>query len=207
MRAYDCFLIFIIVTFYSCGKPKNTYQYIENDEVKSALSFKNGSYFIFVDSVNNNIDSGVVEGQYSVIKNVEGQPSNYYLQGMGYDLNFYPGHISFYSTGSPETQSIVYMNYNKDSIELVPIAVLVLPFIQDQYIHNSILENCHSIYHFDSLKVRNNIYENVYKYSNELSGYKFDTYYSPEFGLIKYSIGFGVISHIWELDRFNILPK
>ena len=179
-------IILVIVLFASCKKePK--YYYFKDQRIRDALNIKQGSYFIYKDSVNGELDTAIITrySNYFVTKHDNGDNQFEYI-AIGQE-NYMTDKYSFGATALPVAYDHINASIGFDSPQ---VEMLELPFVKGKtYIpYNGVVV----IYvnYYPSFTLNNNFYEDVYEVTTSYTKeqFHFHSYFSLKSGLIKYTI-------------------
>lgn len=207
-----------ILSFFSCKRDGDKYYYINNEEVKKSVSFKEGSYFIYKDSVNGDIDSIWISESNHFQYDVNGSTRMAYVLS----IERYEYHL----TNKDSKHGIVQVwacndnGCNDYHIRGYPICnptpktepIFYATDLQvNQIMYSSrgytIFQN-----YYDSLLLNGKQHYKVYQLFNKSSSTpkpydssSFTSFYSLEEGLLKYSIRTDTCYRVWEILNNHII--
>jgi hypothetical protein len=196
----------LVVCLVSC-EHKKIYHYLQ-EPLLTAATLKQGSYFIYRDSISGAEDSVWVanfSNEYYGIDELEAKVEHYYQEI----------HIRLEDT-SGLFMNITYAVSGHPNIEakMVKIGFSILAYMPFE-INKNIQTDVYSGYllqYYSTLQIRNKIYKHVYEIDNRLwSAGKTDTqyfhsFYSGDSGLVKFRTKFtGSDMEVWELVRSRII--
>lgn len=189
----------------ACEKKKHISYHIENVTIREALEIKDGSYFIYIDSISGAIDSGYVNGQHSI--QIYNDLGDYSFESLGYLLNLSSFKLSFssYYAVWPGGTSLINFALTGDTVGYSQMVALSTPFNINDHENKSYL-SWKSVWHYDTLQIRNKLYHDVYEYLVVYTnGFSFNSFYSPSEGLVKFRMKESSVEKIWELEKSEIL--
>lgn len=212
MKSYKILVIIAIVHFtQACGNKIEKHP-ITNQKLKEALTVKDSSYFVYIDSLSGITDSGYVNNYINEMSVRERfGDERYDVEYIQYYLSFPNKYFYFLCEGEENNnnfRSYGIVRYNDihkmEACSFHPLiylsSILQYDFQDSKSFH---------LNYYDSLKVRNTTYYEVLESKNISSIQTPDSiltiqlFYSVKTGLIKYKTTSGVDIHIWELDRYN----
>lgn len=193
-------LLLAVIALAAC-KHNDDKEYIPlNTQLKNSYSFKEGSYWIYKDSITGRRDSFFVD-RYQYIKSIDlGGANN---ENVNFTMKDYP-----IDTPLSDSSSWLLSLSNRESMELQyqhlapPNQFFIITYLNYGYPFITGYTPDHDIQTiiYPNLSINNQNYSNVARLIHGGSSF----YMRDSIGFVKIDLSYGAIRVLWELERYHI---
>ncbi|MBK7689605.1 MAG: hypothetical protein IPJ31_00260 [Bacteroidetes bacterium] len=217
MKSFIIFLVFFIILLNnSCKKSGSKYYYINNAEIKKSVSFREGSYFIYKDSISGFTDSIWIYQTYNYMFDInQGSGDEFAVEKCEYHLINNDSILGKVETIACNNGCENYFIYAFPACDLHTLSQNCIVYGTQFRMHQKIGHaSGYTIYqqYYDSLFISNKMYYKVYQSINRgaqnlhpSDSTTLTSYYSLEQGQLKYSVKTDTSYHVWEIVKNKII--